>query len=161
MQSIRIFGLWQQPRVYVTWEDIKSLQASWRTLRLHYEFSADDLYSIQSDKNEWVKRGQLTLHDLPDMTIFPINPYTDMSADLAEVWSMRWGVDTLQAMGVTYEQMRSYGLNSQIMKQMNKPLSNWQSLQFTKKHALEWSDDDVDSVFGLNKNELLTILTTK
>ena len=158
LQSVRIFGIWDQPRRYVTWEDLKSLQVSWRTLRLQYDFSADDLHQIQPDKHEWVKRGQLTLHDLPDMTVFPINPYTDMAADLAEVWSMRWSVDTLRAMNVTFDQMQSYGLNPAIMQKMNKSLSHWQALQFGKQHAEKWEDSDIDLVFGLNKSELLTIL---
>ena len=158
LQSIRLFGLWEQPRHIVNWDDLKALRHSWRTLRTQYEFSAMDLQCIQPDKAEWILRGQLTLHDLPDMLVFPINPYTDMAADLAEVWSMRWSVDTLRAMDVTFDQMQSYGLNPAIMQKMNKPLSHWQGLQFGKQHAETWDDNDIDSVFGLNKSELLTIL---
>ena len=127
LQSIRLFGLWEQPRCIVNWDDLKALRHSWRTLRTQYEFSAMDLQCIQPDKAEWILRGQLTLHDLPDMLVFPINPYTDMGADIGEVWGMRWPVELQVMMGVTYSHMHSRGMTPEIMSYFNFPLSQWQA----------------------------------
>ena len=157
MQSVRLFGLWDQPRTVVMWDDLKVLRHSWRTLRTQFEFSAADLKNIQPDKSEWILRGQLTLHDLPDMLVFPINPYTDMGADIGEVWSMGWPVELQVMMGVTYEQMQNRGLTPQIMSYFNFPLSQWQALQFSQKDAAKLSENTVQEIFGVSKQELMTI----
>lgn len=134
------------------------MQVSWRTLRLKHQFEPEELRTIQPDKHEWIRRGQLTLHDLPDMLVFPINPYDDMGADLGEVWSMQWSGDLLAKMNVTYEQMTRHGLTLDLMKVINKPLSFWQALQLSSAHAQDMREDVVEDVFGLTKPELITIL---
>ena len=157
LQSIRLFGLWEQPRHIVNWDDLKALRHSWRTLRTQYEFSAMDLQCIQPDKAEWILRGQLTLHDLPDMLVFPINPYTDMGADIGEVWSMRWPVELQVMMGVTYSHMHSRGMTPQIMSYFNFPLSQWQALQFLQRDADKLAEHEVQEIFSISKAELLAI----
>jgi hypothetical protein len=116
-----------------------------------------DLKTIQPDKSEWILRGQLTLHDLPDMLVFPVNPYTDMCADIGEVWSMGWPVELQIMMGVTYSQMHTRGLTPQIMSYFNFPLSQWQALQFTQRDAENITEHDVHQIFSITKKELLTI----
>jgi len=157
LQSVRLFGLWDQPRSVVSWDDLKAFGHSWRMLRTQYEFSATDLKTIQPDKAEWILRGQLTLHDLPDMLVFPINPYTDMGADIGEVWSMGWPVELQVMMGVTYGQMHTRGLTPQIMSYFNFPLSQWQALQFTQSDAEKLHEHEVQDIFSISKPELLTI----
>ena len=158
LQSIRLFGLWEQPRTIVNWDDLKALRHSWRTLRTQYEFSAMDLQCIQPDKAEWILRGQLTLHYLPDMLVFPINLYTDMGADIGEVWGMRWPVELQVMMGVTYSHMHSRGMTPEIMSYFTFPLSQWQALQFSQRDAEKLTVDDIKSIFSLSTTELHTIL---
>ena len=73
-ESIRFFGMWDQPRTMLAWDDVKSRCCSWKTLRNDFHCSRENLQRMQPDKGEWIKRGALTLHDLVDMSIFPINP---------------------------------------------------------------------------------------
>lgn len=157
-QSIQIFGIWNQPRRYLTWEDVKTKCMSWSFLRSVIGLSSKQLHSLQRNKEEWILRGGLTLHDLPDMLIFPINPFTDLKADLGEVWAMRWSTELLESMGVTYEQMRVRGLSCDLMAYFNMPLSAWQRLGFSCKHADALSNDDISRVFGMPRHELLDIL---
>ena len=150
-QSIRIFGWWDQPRTIVVWDDLKHNNLSWRRLRVEYGFSAHALHTIQPQVREWVARGQLTLHDVLDMSIFPVNPFTDLGADLGEVWSMKWSAEELASMGVTYEQMLVRGITPEIMRCFSFPLSSWMRLGFARRHVVS---DDVASVFGMGVQEL-------
>lgn len=158
VQSVAVFGWWAQPRSVVAWEDIKKLNVSWRCLRDKYGFSSEQLAKVQPDKQEWVKRGALTLHDMPDMLVFPVNPFVDLGADIAEVWSMQWPVELLAQMDVTFEHMRVRGLSPQLMRHFAIPLSGWQKLKLKIGDLEEWSDDDVEAVFSLERRELCDIL---
>lgn len=160
LQSVRIFGWWDQPRTFLSWEDIKSKQLSWKRLRLYFDFPAEDLKRVQPDKNEWIKRGALTLNDLPDMIIFPINPFEDLGADLAEVWNMGWSVEMLQQMNVRYDDMIVRGLSPQLMAYFNIPLSGWQKLGFCSSHVNSMSEQDCDLIFSVPKSEMMLICST-
>jgi len=97
-ESICFFGMWDQSRTMFAWDDVKSLCCSWKTLRNDFHFSRENLQRMQPDKCEWIKRGALTLHDLVDMSIFLINPISDLHADLAEIWLMHWTADEIKMM---------------------------------------------------------------
>lgn len=155
LQSIKIFGLWDQPRKIVTWDDLKSLELSWRVLRTDYKFSAQDLKKIQPDKSEWVARGGIQLSDLPEMTIFPVNPFIDLKRDLAEVWAMSWPVELLVEMGVTFDQLKSRGMNTAIMRVVNLPLKSWVQLKM-QPHHIESEEDS--AIFDLSMAECKQIL---
>lgn len=160
-QSIKIFGLWDQPRQMVSWDNLKKLNLSWRRLRMEFQFSAEQLYKINPDKREWVQRGALTLHDLPEMTMFPVNPFLDLNADLAEVWSMRWSADLLADMGVTYAQMKRRGLNPQFMEHLNYSVGGWYMLKFKNRdlHEQEWTETQCFRVFKTPLDEMRAIFT--
>ena len=157
-QSIAIFGWFDQPRKIVAWDDLTKNNWSWRRLRHELGFTPRELYRIQSDKQAWITRGQLTLHDLPDMTIFPVNPFTDMQADLGEVWSMKWQPILLSEMGVNYDQLKARGLSSTIMHHFNFSLSSWFSLGFRKHHAMVMTEQETMLVFGMSRPELVQVL---
>ena len=155
VQSIKVFGLWDQPRTVLTWSDVLERNFSWCYMRHHLGFTATQLKKLQSDKREWIQRINLTLHDLPDMSVFPINPFEDLGADLAEVWSMRWSIAVLVRMGVTYDQMRQRGLSPQMMSYFQIPLTGWIDLRFDLAHAEALADKDVQAIFGVEKQELI------
>lgn len=157
-QSIAIFGWFDQPRNIVCWEDLTKQNWSWRRLRQELDLTPQQLMKIQRDKRAWITRGSLTLHDLPDMTIFPVNPFTDLQADLGEVWSMKWSPNTLCEMGVTYEQLKLRGLSAQIMDHFNFSLSSWYALGFRLQHAESMSNQETQCVFGMEKGELEKVL---
>ena len=158
-QSILLFGVWTA-RKMASWDDIKSLNKSWRQLRNEFKFTAKHLYTLQPDKQEWVSRGALTLHDLPDMVLFPINPFTDLHADLAEVWSMRWTAEMLHAMGVRYDHMLVRGLTPLFMYHLGYSLGQWHLLGLKVKHLQEtWTDAECEMVFRIGKIEMQSILS--
>lgn len=160
-ESIRFFGLWDQPRTVLAWEDVKSRCLSWKTLREEFAFSGAKLQQLQPDKVEWIKRGALTLHDMVDMSIFPVNPISDLHADLAEVWSMHWSCDQMRLMGITYAQMKRNGLNAPIMQHFGFSLLSWASLQLDARDIDALHDNDCLTLFGLPKHEVHSILLCK
>jgi hypothetical protein len=155
-QSVMIHGWWAQPRLTLAWEDVKHKNISWRQLR-DLGFEPVDLKRIQPDKMEWIQRGGLQLHDLVDMMVFPVNPLTDYRADLAELWNLKCSHAQLLQMGVTFEQLVKRGLNAQIMYYFDFSLSEWVDLGMTKKDVLSMTDAECQTVFAVDKNELMQI----
>ena len=155
LQSVKIFGFWDQPRRIVMWDDFKTLNLTWHTLRTEYGFTTQQLHTIQSDKREWIIRGGITLHDLEEMSIFPINPFSDLNADLAEVWSMQWSVHELAAMNVTFDQFVDRGITADIVRCFNFPLSAWCELGLKPGHI---HNETMARAFGLPYADLVKIL---
>lgn len=154
-QSIKIFGWWDQPRLILTWDDIKCKNLTWAQLR-KMNFTVDQLKRIQGDKTQWIQRGGLKLSDLLDTTVFPINPISDMQADIGEVWSMKWTSDQMKSMGITYEDFLRKGMTPEIMAHFNLSLSQWVSLGFQSKHIVYGLMSK--RVFGIEEEELRRII---
>jgi hypothetical protein len=157
-QSIAIFGLWDQPRQVLEWQDVTSRNLTWRALRETMQFDAESLKKLQPDPVEWVHRASITLQDLPDMTCFPVNPFEHLHADLAEVWSMRWPADTLKQFNVTYEQLRMKGMNPQVMQHFNFTLGQWMTLGLQQAHVRTMDEECVSRCFDMAKDEVLEVL---
>jgi hypothetical protein len=160
-RSIAFFGWWDQPRTVLTWDDVKARCLSWRRLRDHYQYEALELQGLQPCKVEWIKRGALTMRDLPEMAVFPINPIVDMHADLAEVWAMHWTPEQMRTMGITFPQMKACGLNCQIMTHFGFSLSAWTQLGLGAEHVLQMHEDEARQVFGLSAAEVAGIVACR
>ena len=158
LQSVRLFGWLDQPRDIVMWTDIERRSISWQRLRREFGFSAHELFQIQPDKHEWIKRGGITIDDAPDMCIFPVNPISDLGMDLGELWRKKWPVDVLLKMSVTYEQMLDMGLSFNIMPFFDLSLASWCKLGFKYTHAQSLNPGLSFKLFGMPHAELLQIL---
>lgn len=154
-QSIQIFGLWDQPRSIVLWEDLKERELSWYDLRNKFGFHAEQLKRIQPRKEEWVMRGQLKLFDVLDMRCFPVNPFLDLGADLAEVLSMKWTAREMCEMEMTYEQMLQRGLTASVMTHFHFPLSGWIEIGLCERHV---TTQEMADVFGMDLVECRSVL---
>ena len=157
--SIQIYGWFDQPQSVLIWSDVKRLQLTWRQLRDNYECTAQQLQLLQPDKLMWINRAGLKLLDLPDMTMFPVNPLTDMRADIGELLHTQWDHETLLAMGVTYEQMVKFGMTPRIMAFFRFSLSAWVALSLEARHTVTWTDADTMPIFGLGHLEIQKILS--
>ncbi len=158
LQSIRFYGFWDQPRRVLVWEDITARCYSWRRLRQEIGLSPRNLMAIQPSPQEWVNRGALQLADLPDMLCFPVNPFTHLHADLAEVWAMRWSADLLSQMKVTYDQLRAKGMNPHVMMHFDFTLSQWMNLALQAHHVQGMTDEQVVGLFQMPKHEIVGII---
>jgi len=156
-ESIRIFGWWDQPRRVLAWSDVKEKGYTWRDLRA-LRFSVGQLHRLQEDKREWIHRGGLRLADLPELTMFLVNPLLDMRADIGELCSMQWRHETLLSMGVSYQQMVKFGMTPRIMTFFRFPLSGWVALALGPSDVALWTEADAVSTFGVGVLELRDIL---
>jgi len=158
LQSIRFYGLWDQPRRVLVWEDITAKCYSWRRLRQEIGLTPKELMTVQPSPEEWVNRGALQLADLPDMLCFPVNPFTHLHADLAEVWGMRWSAELLSQMKVTYDQLRAKGMSVHVMTHFGFTLSQWINLALQTHHVESMTDEQVTHLFQMPKNEIVGII---
>ena len=69
-QSICLFGWWNQPRMVLTWNDVKVYCFTWRQMRA-LGITADELKEVQPCETEWIQRGGIQIEDLHDMKHFP------------------------------------------------------------------------------------------
>ena len=74
LQSVRLFGIFRQPIMVLSWHDVKQHNFTWRNLRA-LGLEAQELKQLQPDKNEWLQRGGIQVADLIDMIVFPVNPH--------------------------------------------------------------------------------------
>jgi hypothetical protein len=155
---VAIFGVWDQPRQVLEWQDVTARNLTWRTLRESMQFEPEQLKRLQPDVLEWVARASITMQDLPDMTCFPVHPFVHLRADLAEVWSMRWSADTLKQLDVTFEQLRAKGMNSQVMQHFGFTLGQWMSLGMTQAHVRAIDDECLRKCFDMPKEEVLEVV---
>ena len=156
-QSICLFGWWNQPRMVLTWNDVKVFCFTWRQMRA-LGITADELKEVQPCKTEWIQRGGIQIEDLHDMTTFPVNPITDFGCDLAELWKMKLSHDSMKKMQITYDQLLDQGITPAIMHAFDMQLSHWHELGFTQTHASVMSSDECEHVFGIAQSELICIL---
>jgi hypothetical protein len=157
-QSISIFGLWDQPRQILEWQDITARNLTWRNLRDSLELTPEQLKQVQPSVEDWVNRASITLNDLPDMVCFPVNPFVHLHADLAEVWSMHWTSDILKQLNVTFDQLRAKGMTVQVMQHFNFTLGQWMNLGLMQQHIKGMDDDGVRRVFDMPKEEVLEVI---
>jgi hypothetical protein len=157
-QSISIFGLWDQPRQVLEWQDITARNLTWRALRDSIELTPAQLKRVQPDPVEWVHRASITLQDLADMVCFPVNPFVHLHTDLAEVWSMHWTSDTLKQLNVTYDQLRQKGMNAHVMQHFNFTLGQWMNLGLMEEHVQGMDTDTAKRLFDMQKDEVVEVI---
>ena len=158
-QSVRLFGWWNQPTMTLCWTDIKLHSFTWRQMRA-LQIQPEQLKTIQPSVAEWIQRGGIQITDIPDMTVFPVNPLTHFGVDLSELWSLKCDCTTMKRMGISYAQLIDKGITPQIMAAFNMPLSSWVELGFTQQHAAYLSEPESMHVFSLPRTELRNIMTT-
>lgn len=150
LQSIQLYGLWNQPRELLGFDHIRKNNYTWNFLRNNIGISAEQLAKLQPDKHLWISFSRITLHDVMDMTVFPVNPITDLCADLGELWSMQWQATDYHKMDVKYHHFINAGMTPEIMKYFNFTLSDWMKLGFTQTDISPSSE----LIFGISQEEL-------
>ena len=156
-QSVSLFGWFRQPILTLSWDDVKQEGFTWRQMRV-LGLSAEQLRAVQPDKQEWIQRGGLQPHDIPDMTIFPVNPLSDYGMDLAELWDLKLSPQKMQEMDISFDHLLTKGMNAQLMHAFAFPLSGWATIGFNHSHAEKMSENEAQLVFGVSKAELVNIL---
>lgn len=149
-QSVMIHG-WMKPTGVLNWKHILSnSKLTWDFLRSQ-ELEPESLKEIQPDPEEWIKHADVKIYMLPDMTCFPTHPIRHMNADIGEIWQMQWPSNTLQAMGVTFQELQDIGLTCEIMAKWCFSLNRWFMLGMRWRDVQGWSHADCAKIFKMSK----------
>jgi hypothetical protein len=156
-QSICLFGWLRQPILTLSWQDVKANNFTWRQLR-GQGLTPEQLKTVQPLVKEWIQRGGIQLADIPDMTVFPVNPLTDFGVDLAELWELKCDVAMMRRMGISYDDLLDKGLTPQIMKAFGFTMGGWVELGFGEEQAAVLLEDEARLVFNVGRAELISIM---
>lgn len=157
-QSIKIFGWFNQPSLTIAWSDVKEKTLTWNGLR-KLGFSAVELKRLQPEKMAWIQRGGVRLIDMPDLLVFPVNPFRDFRADVAEVWECKFSAQQLLEMGVNYTDFVQAGLSPLIMQHFQFSLRDWLDFGFSQNDVHKLTDDEIVAVFHVQRKDLVSIST--
>ena len=113
----------------------------------------EKLYELQPDRQNGSSAGSSVSPMSPIWLCFHINPISDLGADVAEVWNMKWSPEP-GSMGITFEQLHENGMSAQVMLHFGYPLSGWQRLGLRSEHVTQ----EMARGFGLPLEEVQKIL---
>jgi len=125
-QSTQIFG-WFNPRPTLSWDDVLRLRLSLDTL-IAYRLRAADLATVQPDPAQWVQHAHAGLKHARFLLPLGANPFVHFGADLADVIGMRLTLGEMLQMGVTYEQLKRYGLTDRTEEMFRLDEIEWEML---------------------------------
>jgi hypothetical protein len=157
-QAVMLYS-WTRPMLTLRWSDIVANEhITWDLLK-RVGLTSSQLYSIQPDGKQWVLHAQINLGHLRDMLpTWKIHPIKDMSADLADIISMKWPSETMRALGITFDDLIQVGLNPANMTLFGFTLMSWMTVEMYSRHVEEMSDVQVHHVFGMTKQAALSCL---
>ena len=113
--------------------------------------STNKLRDLQPDISKWVSTAKCKPHHAILLIPWKANPFTDLHGDLADVISLRANSKQLQAMNVTYEQLRDNGMTAETMRLMSLSLQGWIDLGFGLRHMEELTDLQLSRVFNMTR----------
>ena len=158
-QAVTIHGWWRA-RQGLTWGDVLSNERLNFVSLLSYNLTEQDLYVLQPDLQAWVRAGKAMLKDCPRMRAWDAHPVRDFKADLSDIIRADWSAETLARTGVTYEDLLTLGITPEAMPLFRYTLMMWTNLGFRRHHAEKVPANQLFSLFGLSKQEILSCLRT-
>jgi hypothetical protein len=156
-QAVTIHGWWRARQV-LTWGDVLSNESLSFNNLLSFNLSDQDLYVLQPDLQAWVRAGRTTLQDCPRMKPWDAHPVRDFKADLSDIIRTGWSAETMNRVGMTYDDLHELGLTPEAMPLMNYTLMMWTHVGFKRHHAERIPANHLFNLFGMSKQEVLASL---
>jgi hypothetical protein len=156
-QAVTIHG-WVRARLSLTWGDVLANEEINLHVLLGYNITEASLHQLQPDLQAWIRSKKVRLEDMPRMTLWEPHPIKDLKADLADLARMRWPMDTLAAMHVTYQDLTEIGLNPVNMHMLGITFAGWATLGFSRCHAEPIPPHILYNLFGMTKESILNSL---
>jgi hypothetical protein len=150
-QTVNIHG-WLTPKTTLEWQDVVSRpDLTFESLKKR-NLTLRQLHTLQSNVEEWVRHGEVTLAHAPEMAeLWVVHPVRDMRADLGDLIAIRWSAATLRKMGVTWADIRQLGAGPAMMPMFGFTLLGWQGLGFCRDDLSDMSDAEIAVTFGLTR----------
>ena len=160
-QAVTIHG-WLKARESLTWGDIlNNDKLTFGFLMGTCRLTEHQLHILQPDLQAWIKNKRVFLEDSPWLTLWDVNPVQDFKADLADLIKMKWQAETMQKLGVTYEELVKLGLTHDTMLLFGLTLMGWSQIGFCRQHADVIPEGTLYKLFGMPKVSVLASLRVK
>ena len=158
-QAVTIHGWWRA-RQSLTWGDVLTNHEPELTFSrlLSLNLQEQDLYMLQPDLHAWIRSGRATVQDCPRMRMWDAHPIRDFKKDLADIIGLKWPIDVMCRVGVTFEDLADLGLTPDTMALFNYTLMRWSKLGFRRQHAEPVHHNTLFRLFGMSKQDVLTSL---
>ena len=159
-QAVYLHGWWS-PRTTLTWGDVLSNERLTLQHMLGAGLTLHMLYQLQPDISRWLRAGRARLEDCPSMAQhWSAHPFRDFSADLSDLIAVRWPVDVMAKVGVTYRSLvDEAGMSQDTMGLFTHvTLAGWAVLGFGKADAALIPEPTLIRLFGMGKADVLRAL---
>ena len=114
-QSCYLHG-WMTPKPTLTWGDVLVTPSMTFQNLLSAGLSLAALHQLQPDASAWAKAERATLTDCPAMVdLWGAHPVKDFGADLGDICAVKWSAETMQHMGLTFNDLVQLGLTQHNM----------------------------------------------
>ena len=159
-QAVTVLG-WINPKLFLTWDDIlgnELLTFSFLTQRVH--IAASMLYKLQPDAHAWLQSKRVALSDCVEMyEHWKLHPIRDFKADLGDLIGTKWSGDTMNNIGLTYEDLVEAGLTPGTMALFTKlTLAGWVKVGFEKRYAVKIHESSLVRLFKMSKQDVMRAL---
>lgn len=153
-QSISIHG-WLNPKRTLGWKDIcKGYWISVKTL-VDAGISQKQMIYLQPDIHAWIQAKDVSFHEVPYMTSFPLDPIVHLKGDISTLVQQAYSSQTLQEIGMTYSHLvHEISMDASWMRMFSFTPAEWVRLGMTYMDIDHMSDGDAKTVFGMTKTEL-------
>ena len=157
-QAVFVHG-WLAPKRTLSWADVQASPGMTLDFLLDARLPVAALHQLQPDPAAWIRLGRATLPDCPSMGAWGAHPVRDFGAELADLVELRWPVDVMLAVGLTYQDLVGIGLSFSNMRLFSWiRLLGWAQLGLRREHVRDVPEPVLVRLFGLTKMDVLRSL---
>jgi hypothetical protein len=157
-QAVFLHGL-MAPKRTLSWDDVLANDSLTMCRMLDANLSLVSLHQLQPDPGAWVRAKRVTLLDCPLMVAWAAHPTRDFGAEIGEIADIKWSVDTMLAMGLSYSDLEGVGLCFSNMRLFNHVrFLGWAQLGLSRAHVVDVPEAVLIKLFGLSKFDVIRSL---
>jgi len=159
-QSISVFGLFHAKRT-LSWNDFVEKKNLTMSVCLKNGIESAKLYKIQPDIKEWIKYHKVSLEDLPFLSEWKPNPFTDFQCSIGDIITYRKFItpELLKNAGISFQELHDkYGVDEETMVLFRYSVDDWIQLGMSEKFIQEnfFKPERWSFLFGkLSKEEVI------
>ena len=157
-QGVYLHGI-MAPKRSLSWHDVLANDTLTLSRLIAANLPLASLHQLQPDTAAWIRARRVTLADCPRMAPWAAHPTRDFGADLGEIADIKWSVDTMVAMGLTYTDLQEVGLcvsNMPLFSHVR--LLGWAQLGLCRSHVADVPEPALVRLFGLSKHDVMRSL---
>lgn len=151
---------WMAPKLTLSWQDVVSNSSLTFSKLLSAKLSPGALHQLQPDATAWFSAGRVTMAECPLMADqWGAHPVRDFGADLGDIAGQRWAADTMQRMGISYQDLKDLGLTPEGMALFTHiTLHGWAQLGLSRADVLQVPEPVFTRLFRMTKADVLRSL---